>query len=272
MISQDASPHSSPEHPHKPSVNPRTTQAVPPQGILPFTALPSRDSHTTRPAPHFGPALQGSAPPGRLPGVPMQEPGQQSFPYRRPHPCAVPIPRGSQPGSRGGLAAAQGSSHCGCPLRPGCGRKQGFPGLEQVLPVSSLQPSAGAGNLHGGSKWSWGALISITLQHPHGAPAALSMYKIPNWGTVGRGLLQDDLTALHSWQKPSWGSNPGWDLGPWAEAAIPLSELGAARSAAKEKHLCTGKRPREPQLGTPGPAAHVHSHRPPASNVTAPLS
>lgn len=60
------------------------------------------------------------------------------------HSPSARLPRGSWARVTPGLGRGAGEAHCGCPLRP-CGRrKQGFPGLERVLPVPSQQLSAAA--------------------------------------------------------------------------------------------------------------------------------
>ena len=77
----------------------------------------------------------------------LQEPGEEpvSLSPSRTHPLSL-SPAASRPnrppGHTGAWQRRGGSVHCGCPLRPGWRRKQGFPGSDQVLPVSSQQLSA----------------------------------------------------------------------------------------------------------------------------------
>lgn len=124
----------------------------------------------------------------RLQG-PGKEPAPLSPSCTRPPPLS---PMAPGPAHAGAWQRWEGSSHCGCPLRPGCRRKQGFPGLEQVLPVPSLlqglgtgcscwalrrEPAAAPARRQQG--WSWD-FADTTLQCKNRVPSALfyHMHKI----------------------------------------------------------------------------------------------
>lgn len=110
----------------------RDDELDPSAGVQAGTATPTSEERAGAwPAAGLSPGCRNQSGAGFLIALPQ------------PPPALSPAAPGPQPpGHAGAWQRRGGSEHCGCPLRPGWRRKQGFPGPEQVLPVSSQLPRA----------------------------------------------------------------------------------------------------------------------------------